>query len=66
MEQAQQPKSKQPGSGYSARVVRSFAHGGWWLTDHPFLWNCVDDFGNCVPINNFTLVGWINDSHGLH
>lgn len=46
--------------------IRSFAHGGWWLTDHPYLWNCVDDFGNCVPINNFTLVCWINDSHGLH
>lgn len=46
--------------------IRSFANGGWWLTDHPYLWNCVDDFGNCVPINNFTLVCWINDSRGLH
>ena len=51
---------------YTCPPTRSFNCGGLWLTDDAWLWNIVDDYGTCVPVNPWTLVRWINDCHGLH
>lgn len=39
---------------------RSGGFAGFWLTAHPWLWNVVDDFGQCVPVNPFVFAAWVD------